>query len=419
MNRRRVSSWLAPIYGNNVNLNKMEIVYYIITFNKFNLANKDERKRRVLSHMREQFNTGFSELSYLSLIKGVAESIYKNSIAAPSNKNREYQTNGLIFNYLNDEDINAYTSIMNGYDHLVVNTGTVTKIYEYFFSVFSSKEMFLNIGNPSAEQGIEVLAKFDYSSKQILLTGRPNDQSRCTVAEYTSLLAIRYIIAHELGHMLNGHTYLIKNLYSVPKVEMIFKSLVFNLSHGDLTDYALDRRTLEMDADAFAATIGITNLIGIIDPSKEFGDFIDCLEQPLQIFELWTFAIHSIFMIFELENPSNYSNTSFYLPNNAREALNLSSAMITLDFMISKGYFVCSDERYSLIKNYFKSGINKAESFFNAYRHTNFHFISNFLNNVDTGIYCDRVLDHWNKKMRARLQDYTRAILYNNEGMDL
>lgn len=345
------------------------------------------------------------------------QKIYQNAINASSNKNIEYQTKGLKFSFLNNESVNASASIMSSYDYMLLNVGTITRLFEYFFSAFSSKVMFPHIGVPHIEHGIEIKSQFDFKKKQILFTDMPKDEARKTVAEYTTLFVIRYIIAHELGHLLNGHLYLVNSLYSVSKIEMILKYKIFSLSKGNLTDYALDRRTLEMDADAFAASISISNLTGIILNKNQFQNFLNSLENPLQIFELWTFAVHSIFMMFEQESSKEYSQKSFYLPNISRELLNLDAAMNALDGLRLKGYFKCNDTDYNFIKNYFYSGINIAEKFFNNFKCTNYEFINDIKNNV-CAEECDKVLKNWNNRLRAKLEKYARAILYNPAGME-
>lgn len=368
--------------------------------------------------MEKQFNFGFSKGSYLSLAKEITESIYINAITASSNTNTKIQTKGLLFNYSDDDRIGASASTENGYDNILMRTGTISRIFEYFLSVFSSKVMFPCIGNPLCESDVEIKAKFDYDKMQILMTGYPNDKIRRLIAEFTSLLAIRYMMAHELGHILNGHTNFVSSLYAMPKFDMIEKYNHFKLSDGSLTDYALDRRTLEMDADAFAASNGISNLISILNRPNDFAKILDCLENPLQIFELWTFAVHSLFMIMELEYPSNYSDKKFYLPNLARETLNLSAAKNSLEAHISRGYYKCNDKELSLISNYFNDGIGKAETFFNAYKHTSYCFKNDFNNDEIVVKECDIVLKHWNKKLRPKLEKYSRAILYNSTDMD-
>ncbi|MEA4821586.1 MAG: hypothetical protein VB122_05085 [Erysipelotrichales bacterium] len=369
--------------------------------------------------MKEIFNDGFTNKSFLNLCKLTTEAIYAKGIAAESNKNKEYNTKGLDFYFINDNSINACVCIEDNLDKMYVNTGTITNIYSLFYSAFSNCYMFQEIGDAKKETQKNVDAYFDFNSKQILLTGQPKDNSRRIIAEYVSQLAIRYICAHELGHLFNGHAYLLKQLYGTPKVEMIPKYDLSKISDNKIMEYALDRRTLEMDADAFAASASIVNLIGIYKEQVNFKYILDLLESPLQIFELWAFAVHNVFMLFELSISSEYSKESFYLPNLAREALNISAADTTLREQIKRGYFSCTKNEYDNILKCFASGIQKAEKFFKSYNKTNFDFFS-FASNLDKNYveFTKEVNNHWDKSLKNRLKKYSRAILYDPNGMD-
>lgn len=343
--------------------------------------------------MNEIFSTRFSFHPYFNIIKGFTDLFYKCAISNPSNKNTKYQTKGLNFHFSNDDRINACAFIQDNFDNIVVNTGTVSALYRYFFSAFSSNEIFLNIGNVSDEDPL-------------------CNPARRTMAEYVSFFAMIYIVTHELGHLLDGHLHLINNLYGVSNIEMILKKSIFNLSQGQLTDYARDRRTLEMDADAYAASASIAILVNNLNQSSN--DIRSILKDPFQIFELWTFAVHSFFMILELEVPSNFSLENFYLPNNARETLNLSAAWNTLDFMISQKQFVCSPKEYNQIKEYFYSGIAIAENFMNTHKRQNFCYKRELLTDAIHSDECDLVLKHWDSSLRPRLEKYARAKLYQS-----
>ena len=95
-------------------------------------------------------------------------------------------------------------------------------------------------------------------------------------------MMIRYIYGHELGHILNGHTSYISNLYAVPKLEMICKKLLSNFSEKLQEQYALDRRTLEMDADSFAASMSIDNIIMLYIQQNENPHFFNLLNIGVQ-----------------------------------------------------------------------------------------------------------------------------------------
>lgn len=364
------------------------------------------------------FNSGFTERSWFNIFKQITEGLYDQAIKAPSNTNIKYQTKGLKFNYIEDNEVNACAWIDDNYDNIQMNTGTLITIFSLFYTAFSNKNIYKNIGNSQLESNELVKGDFDPDKIALLFSGEPKDEDRITIANLISMLAFRYIFAHELGHLLNGHSYLLKTLYGTKHIDMILKNVLSKFSERKNEEYALDRRTLEMDADAFAATFSMNNLIGLYQQQEKNRWYFDLLDNPIQIFELWAFAIHNIFMLFELIAPSNYDKLSFYLPNEARQILNLSAAESTIDGMRQRGNFKCTDIEKKKIIRAFSEGISKAEYFFNNTFNTKFDFINKVSISSEYEDYANEVENHWDKNLRFKLKKYARCILYDPNGME-
>ncbi|KHD16017.1 ImmA/IrrE family metallo-endopeptidase [Clostridium butyricum] len=364
------------------------------------------------------FNSGFTEKSWFNIFKQIAEGLYEQAIKAPSNTNIEYKTKGLKFNYIEDDKVNACAWIYDNYDNIQINTGTLIKIFSLFYTAFSNRDIYKNIGNSQLESNEIIKGDFDPDKIELLFSGIPKDEDRVTIANLMSLFAFRYIFAHELGHLLNGHSYLLKTLYGTEHIDMILKDVLSKFSERKNEEYALDRRTLEMDADAFAATFSINNLIGLYQQQEKNGWYFDLLDNPIQIFELWAFAIHTIFMLFESSVPSNYDKLNFYLPNEARQILNLSAAESTIDGMRERGSFKCTDIEKKKIISAFTEGISKAEYFFNNTFNTKFNFIIKVSTSSEYQDYANGVGKHWNNNLRFKLKKYARCILYDPNGME-
>lgn len=368
--------------------------------------------------MGSVFDTGFTDLSYFNITKVYTEKIYENAVNAPSNTNAKIKTKGLKFQFVEDSEVNACAFLRDNYDYMRINTGTLVTIYSLLHSAFSNPNVFPNIGDARKETGCQVNGFFDSQKKQILFDSVPIDENRKMISEFASLLATRFIAMHELGHLLNGHTHYIGTLKSNYYIEMIVKEKLSKISNKIDISYALDRRTMEMDADAFAATNSMTNLIGLFQNKESFNLIFDHMENPYQIFELWSFVIHLIFMEFERYAESDYSKYCYYLPNSARELLCHSSAINALEAQRNSGYFSCSREEVELIENYMIKGIQRAENYFNSVYNTDFNFIVKILDPkfID---YVDEVQNHWNNKLRHNLQKFSRALLYDPNGMKI
>ena len=357
------------------------------------------------------FNSGFSDKSFLNLVKTMSEGLYNDAISAPSNMHK-VNTDGLSFNYVNNNSVNACVWLENNIDFIHINTGTIVEMFAYFSSVFSDPTMFPNIGDITNERGYIVSGHFDQTTCQILYTGEPQNNERRLLSNYTSMMACRYIFCHELGHLLNGHCHLLKSLYSNGKIDMIAKSILAKISDTQMKKYALDRRTMEMDADSFASTRGMDNAIVMYENSKNYSFYFDLLENPLQIFTLWSFTIHSIFLLFEKDYPTRYNSYDFYLPNEAREMLNISCALCTLEEYINHSIFKCySDFKKKIIDNLF-IGISEAEKYFNKRFSTNFNYLLQTQANNKFIVFSNEVLNHWDSKLYSQLTPYSRTILY-------
>ena len=131
-----------------------------------------------------------------------------------------------------------------------------------------------------------------------------------------------------------------------------------------------------------------------------------------------SFAIHSIFLLFEYHSASSYNSLSFYLPNEAREILSLSSSLNALNDYIKHNIFECSNTLYQKIISKIFDGINEAENYFNSIYYTNYHFIQNTNNNPIYSRFADEVLTHWNDKLYPRLKKYARVPLYHPDTIE-
>ncbi len=363
--------------------------------------------------MCKEFNSGFTEFSYFNILMSIGQNLYDKVIN--DIMNLKNNTKGLNFAYIEDKEINAfvYFNSSTEYDYMRINTGTVTEIFAYFKSAFCNKQVFCNKGDISKENDNVVQGRFESSSYSIWYTGEPQSDARRQLSDYASLFALRFILTHELGHLLNGHSYYLSSLYAVSNIEMLGKKFLSNLNIKMREKYALDRRTIEMDADAFAATFGIDNVIMLYQNNDKHNILFKALENPNEIFKLWTFSIHSVFLLFEGINKTTYNKEEWYLPNEAREMLVISSAIRTLEYYIKNKIFKCDDElKEDIIKN-LSTGVKEAENYYNFRFGTKFNFANQAIDNSKYCLYTKEVLDHWNKNLYAKLKKYSRCHLYN------
>ncbi len=247
----------------------------------------------------EEFNSGFTEKSYFNIFKEVCGGLFKN----------QKELDNFEFMYCDDEEINARASynMTNDYDYLKVNTGAIIKTVAFIKTAFSQNNALCNYGNASNEKNGKYLGEHIISNNlhQIIFKTKAPivDPTRERLSDFVSFIAIRFIMAHEFGHIMNGHTRFLNDMYLNPFI------LMREVKHNNNEQYCLDRRTLEMDADSCASTYSIDNILVYFE-KKENYDFW-YLKDMGEVFELWGFAIASVFLMFELEDRSDYDKKSF------------------------------------------------------------------------------------------------------------
>ena len=354
------------------------------------------------------FRDGFTDNSYFSIFKNITEDIYNR-------RPQKDMSEELIFAYSEDTQINASARRDDGKDYLTVNVGTLLYVYVYMKTALSDKDVFFDIGNIELENNNNVFGKFDKDCRQLLFSNGPIDPVRSMMVNYLSMFAIKFIVGHELGHILNGHCDFIKESYAVPEIKMI--SLYNN---GNEIQYALNRRTLEMDADAAAMTASIDNIIELYKSLKK-GDFIEfgrMLPDSKYLFKLWGFAINSVFLIFEDVISTQYSRGAFYLPNRARAALAFNAGFNMIDSEIKNRIFVCDDSEQSEIKSSIGDGINYSIIYHNRKYKKEYQYFNSVTSEANYKKFTSEVLTNWDVQLRERLEKYARSPLYNPDTID-
>ena len=352
----------------------------------------------------------YTENSYLNMGKQIVLGLYDLC-------GFEKLAGGIIFNYNDKKEFNACSFInKSGQDCIEFNVGLVCDIFAYMKTVLSDELMFTEIGDFRNNSNRIFKGTYMHNTNQIWIKGTEMDSDRQEFSEYLSMFALRFIAAHEIGHLINGHCALLKKAYAIPKTEMIVKEKLPLCKKS----YVLDRRTMEMDADAFAATCSIDNIIELYKKREdsEWEKIYGKLPRGQQIFRMWAFAVHSLFLIMEKECHSSYSVEGTYLPNEARSKMVVDAAFNAMESRRNFGEFVCTSQEYSIILQAIVNGIVEAEAFFNRKYGTNFNFLLNTYQNSVYKRYSDEVLEHWEKSLRKRLEKDARIPLYNPKTID-
>ena len=149
------------------------------------------------------------------------------------------------------DDINAETWVEKNVFNIRMNIGVIKSLMKYYNNIFSPIETKLK------EKGIiehdNIILEFN--AQKDIKSLRNIKFPKCLNSEIVELvivLSYRFIILHEFGHLFNGHCNFLCSLNH----DKNFKLKMINNNKKDYA-YALCERTLEYDADSFAATQSI------------------------------------------------------------------------------------------------------------------------------------------------------------------
>lgn len=219
-------------------------------------------------------------------------------------------------------------------------------------------------------------------------------------AKLLEIFVSRFIVLHELGHVLNGHCKLLANKCNVTGLNYI--PLYYYENEKLLAeDSALDIRTLEMDADAFATTQSIYHVLFL---HKNYESQIRI--KPHDVFYWWSFAVRSHFLTCEDQfMDNNYYKKMTHLPSNARWTLIYTSTLEVIDS--------CNiiEEEKKMFKELITKGAIDAEVKFNCIKYSNYDWVNEIDNNIQYINYTNEVNINW-EKLIIQLQEYARLPLF-------
>lgn len=336
-------------------------------------------------------------------ISNRAKSIYEEVYAQIETTDSKKSERGILdFKVVRDNEINGQAWRENGIDHIEINDGVIEQYCRYFEE---TNKYFINcvIAKLLPEKDQEEIEKFSaegvyYEGEKAVIFDSKNIVEQRTIL--MQIFVSRFILTHELGHLFNGHC---DYLNVVEKGNSIIK---MHYGESESVDNPKVRRTLEMDADAFATTQSLFHLLFL------YGDFdnqVMCqFLKPIELFYWWAFAVRSHFLVCEdtFADTLSYSDKMCHLPSNARWFM---VYMIVMDFCetaMNPGYIDVEKA-----KELFIEGSKEAECVFNEIKYTNYRGAENILENMSFKHYYSEVNEYW-EEIVSTLKLYSRAPLY-------
>lgn len=298
-------------------------------------------------------------------------------------------------------------------DNIQINKGVIDNFFDYFYNLTKTRtEDFLSMlpslvyENEIGEVSYEGVI-YDNSGKAKIIDSKVIDLG---LASLLNIFVSRFILTHELGHLLNGHCRYLnsKRFGSVQYIPIFYNDTDKNTS--DIS--ALDWRTLEMDADAFAATDNFRNLVLLYNKFEEKVDSKLNI-QPIDLFYWWAFAIRSNFLLMQnIFNDNYYKQDMTHLPSVARWSLIIGS----IDEIINKEVYLISyrdgDSKEKIMKTIIEGSIY-AEKYFNQKFFTEYNWIAEVIKDKDYKEYVTEIHINW-ENIKSELRDFSRLPLYNS-----
>lgn len=298
----------------------------------------------------------------------------------------------------------------NDIDNIQINKGVIDNFFDYFYDFTKkiSEDFFktLGYGMEIEEVSYEGII-WDNTEKFRAIDSKVIDLN---LAVLLDIFVARFILTHELGHLLNGHCRYLNSKYdgSIQYIPMFY-----NETDGKSSDIsALDLRTLEMDADAFAATDNFKNLVLLYNKFEEQVDS-NLNIKPIDLFYWWSFAIRSNFLLMQnILNDTEYKENMTHLPSVARWNLIIAS----IDTIISSGIYKINyrngDSEEKII-NKILQGCIYAEKYFNGRFLTECNWITEIEENKDYNKYITEIKSNW-ENISRKLRCFARLPLYNS-----
>lgn len=311
----------------------------------------------------------------------------------------------MVFEIKENNEINGKSWCAENEDHIEINYGVIDLYVKYFEEVMKLKTTsVLQILEPDLDE--EGLNNYSYEGiffkdgKGIIFDSKWIDNKMSKMLE---IFVSRFIFLHELGHVFNGHC----KLVAAQKFsQMSFMPMYYDDSFEKKIKEkeALDIRTMEMDADAFAVTQSMRHLLYLY---KNFETEVEIKAmKPQELFYWWSFSIRSHFLVCEdgcLDK--EYDKRMTHLPSNDRWILIFFSAIKMCK------YFKVSEEEKKIFEHEITRGADEAEKVFNRLKYTNYNWKEEAKSNFQWVEYCDEINRNWDK-LRIQLDEYSRLPLY-------
>lgn len=292
---------------------------------------------------------------------------------------------------VNNLSLNATAVLDKGKYYIGVNLGLLNSIEDIFFKIQSNKNFPLNntISLSNSMHGPE----YEFAADTYIM---PFTKASLKVAVEQSNIVLKFILYHEICHILRGHLGLISSKNGSELQEAFQDESILNINL---------RQTLEMDADSFSVNRIINSYLLFYSNIENHSE---------SIYQTWetfiynfSFSIYTFFRLFgfhhvEVEKIKKFPHprplTRIQMISENIETILITREIDNLDYLCEKIVDAQVDAEKELTKVTFFS--NETRDFLLA------------VSSDESRIYINKIISNWNK-LYDDLLPYTFGVLPN------
>lgn len=254
----------------------------------------------------------------------------------------------------------------------------------FFHAIAAHPHFFQEIGNPEREHA---LRKREEDTLIFAV-----DQERYRLGITLTYMALRFLTAHEMIHILHGH---LRLRLSQTTQEV---SSVTEACHGLSTEEALISQTFEVDADSSAILECLTEqLIPQYGPFQQMPG--PMLVPSKEALHLWLFALYSLFRLMEDQRTTIPLDKA----SHPRPMQRLKLIYLTIDLFLERARL---DHLQRPLLQAFVAAVDEGEQAF-AYFHNSRRNLEPFKEALNDENYSDPLRECWST-LRAQLEPFSR-----------
>ncbi|WP_315110216.1 hypothetical protein [Clostridium intestinale] len=191
---------------------------------------------------------GEGEYSYLDEPMYNYYRLYSEEIVNKLNEaNKLENLNKFEFSYKESPSVNAFSSCKNYMDKIQITRGVVERSYQLFNSFIVCFPDFKKFDENNSKIGVmfkfQMGEEYGHASYDLIVQ-IPLKKEQKEIAEILTTIAVKFTILHEIGHLYNGHI-----------------AYLNEMKERKIPVSDLEHLTMEMDADAFAITRIVEEII--------------------------------------------------------------------------------------------------------------------------------------------------------------